>query len=79
MPIVNYNNHTIEVINTIWGNEIVKYDGKIMTKGYSAFGRSYHFVMNEENQQVTYEIEFKSGFIGIHINIRRNGVAIFTS
>ena len=79
MTIVNYGNHTIEAINTIWGNEIVKYDGKIMTKGFSAFGRSYHFVVNEDNQQITYEVEFKSGFLGAHFNIRRNGISILSS
>jgi hypothetical protein len=79
MPIVNYGNHTIEVINTFWGNEIVKYDGKTMIKGYSAFGRSYHFIVSEDNQQITYEVEFKAGFLGVHFNVRRNGVSIFSS
>lgn len=79
MPTVNYGNHTIEVQNTVWGNEIVKYDGKVMTKGYSAFGRSYHFMVMEDNQQATYEVDFRMGFLSVHFTIRRNGITIFTS
>ena len=79
MPTLNYGNHTIEVQNSVWGNETVKYDSKIMVKGYSALGRSYHFNVMEENQPANYEIAFKAGFLSAHITIRRNGIAIFTS
>jgi hypothetical protein len=79
MPIVQAGKHTIEVINTFWGTEIVKYDGEVKTKGISFLGRSYQFTVKEEDENITYEVEFKSGLWHIHFTIRRNGVAIFTS
>lgn len=79
MPMVNFGNHTIEAINTVWGTEIVKYDGETKAKGYSFLGRSYHFTVIENHETVTYEVEFKAGFIGVHFTIRRNGIAIFDS
>ena len=78
MPIINVGKHTVEAKNTVWGTEIVKYDGQVKAKGYSFLGRSYHFVVEEESQQVTYEIEFKAGFLSSHITIRRNGIVVFS-
>jgi hypothetical protein len=48
-------------------------------KGYSFLGRSYLFTAEEDGQEVTYEVEFKAGFLGAHFAVRRNGMAIFTS
>lgn len=79
MPIVQVGKHTTEAINRFWGTEIVKYDGEVKVKGYSAFGRSYQFTVKEEDENATYEVEFKAGFLGAHFTIRRNGIAIFTS
>ena len=79
MPQVQVGKHTIEVSNSIWGTETVKYDGEVKTKGFSAFGRSYMFNVNEDDENVTYEADFKAGFIGAHFTIRRNGIVIFAS
>lgn len=78
MPIVSVGKHIVEVKNTVWGTEIVKYDGEVKTKGYSLFGRSYHFKVEEDNNEVTYEVEFKVGFLSAHFTIRRNGVVVFS-
>lgn len=79
MPIVHIGKHTIEVSSPWWGTETVRYDGTVKTKGSSFMGRAYHFTVKEENEDVTYEVEFKSGFWGNHVTIRRNGIAVFTS
>ena len=78
MPILNVGKHTIEVKNTALGTEIVKYDGQLKAKGYSLFGRSYHFVVEEDGQQATYEVEFKAGFLSAHFTVRRNGIVVFS-
>jgi len=44
MPIINVGKQTVEAKNTVWGTEIVKYDGEVKAKGYSFLGRLYHFV-----------------------------------
>ncbi len=78
MPKVEYENHTIEAINRLWG-ETVKYDGKVMTKGFSVLGHTYQFVVNEEKQAITYDVQFKAGFPRVHFNIKRNGKVIYNS
>ena len=79
MPQVQVGKHTIEFTNSIWGTETVKYDAVIKARGYSFLGRSYMFRVEEDDDEVTYEVEFKAGFLGSHFTIRRNGVVIFTS
>ncbi len=79
MPIVQVGKHTIEANASIWGTETVKYDGEVKAKGYSFFGRSYLFTMEEDGHEVTYEVEFIAGFLGAHFTVRRDGKAIFTS
>ena len=76
---VKVGNHTVEAINSFWGTETVKYDGEVMAQGNSLLGRSYTFLVKEDDAEVTYEVEFKAGLLGAHFTIRRNGVAIFTS
>ena len=79
MPEVRVGQHTIEVRASVWGTETVKYDGELKAKGYSLLGRSYMFNAKEDDEDITYEVEFKSGLLGSHFTIRRNGIAIFTS
>ena len=79
MPQIQVGKHTIEVNNSIWGTETVKYDGALKAKGNSLFGRSYLFQVKENDDDVTYEVEFKAGLLGAHYTIRRNGLAVFTS
>ena len=79
MPQIQVGKHVIEVSNSLWGTESVKYDGEVVAKGYSFLGRSYMFKVNEDEEEVTYEVEFKMGFLGAHFTVRRNGLAIFTS
>ena len=79
MPQVQVGEHTIEVSNSFWGTETVRYDGQLKTKGFSLLGRSYMFRVKEKDENVVYEVEFKSGLLGIHYTIRRNGVAVFIS
>ena len=79
MPQVQVGKHTLEVTNSFWGTETVRYDGKVVAKGYSFLGRSYMFTVEEDGDQVTYEAEFRLALIGGRYTIRRNGVAIFTS
>ena len=79
MPQIQVGEHTIEVNNSFWGTETVKYDGRLMTKGYSMIGRSYMFSVVEDSDNVTYEVEFKAALLGAHYTIRRNGIVVFTS
>ena len=79
MPQVQVGNHILEINNSIWGTETVKYDGELKAKGYSFIGRSYLFRVEEDGEEITYEVEFKLALFGAHYIIRRNGVAVFTS
>ncbi len=79
MPIITVGKHTIEAINTFWGTEIVKYDGKTKTKAFSMFGRCHHFAVEEDNERITYEVSFTPGFVGVHYAVRRNGIMVFSS
>ena len=79
MPQIQVGEHSIDVSNSFWGAETVRYDGETQAKGYSFLGRSYMFNVKEEDEDVTYEVEFKAGLLGAHFTIRRNGRAIFTS
>jgi len=76
MPTINVGKHTIEAKKTLWGTEIVKYDGQVKAKGYSFPGGFYQFVVEEDSQQITYEVEFQAGFPSSHFIIRRNGVMV---
>ena len=79
MPQVQIGNHIIEFSNSVWGTETIKYDGIVKAKGYSLLGRSYMFRAKEDDEEVSYEVEFKLGFLSTHFTVRRNGLVIFTS
>ena len=80
MPRVQVGKHTVEMTNNpLTGMETVKYDGVIKSKAFTFAGRSHMFTVDEEEETVTYEVEFRSGFFSMHFTVRRNGVAVFTS
>ncbi len=79
MAIAKYKDHTIEATNMAWA-EIVKYDGKVVRRGFTLLGRrSYQFVVEEDSQQVTYDVQFRSGLLQVPVKITRNGVEIYDS
>ena len=70
--------HTLEVHSNFWGAEIVKYDGEVKAKGFSLLGHSYQFLVQEDEEAVTYAVEFKAGLWGGHCTIRRNETLVLT-
>ena len=79
MALARYKDHTIEAINMAWA-EIVKYDGKVVRRGFTILGqRTYQFVVDEEGQRAAYDVRFKSGLLQVPVKIARNGVEIYDS
>jgi len=80
MPIVRVGKHTVEVKNNgLTGQAIVLYDEQEKARGYSVFGKSYMFQVEEDGEQVTYECESRMALWSEHFIIRRKGIVVFTS
>jgi len=78
MATVIVGKHTIEAKNSILGIETVSYDSQVKSKSASLRGRTHRFTVEEDGQQVAYEVDVKVGFTGTHLCIRRNGMTVFT-
>lgn len=84
MITVMYNNHVIEVNPqaSIFGKEVVKYDGKIVSQKNSITGGTHSFAVMEAKESVQYDIEIgmQISFQSlVSITVRRNGKVIFTN
>lgn len=81
MKIVKYGRHTIEVHDmSLTGKETVRYDGKVASEKRSVSGTTHIFSVNEEGQEVTYEVEIgvRWHWLSAYCVIRRNGVVIYS-
>jgi hypothetical protein len=72
---ITYKGHCIDVHDTGYGPEIVKYDGKVVSKKASLSGTSHVFRVEEDGESVQYIVKFS----GRGCEITRNGVILFTN
>jgi hypothetical protein len=74
---VNVNGHLIEIFYSNWsGKEIIKYDGTIVAErtNLSTFNSINSFKVQEEGENVVYEVQSLAGFFGHGFAVRRNGI-----
>jgi hypothetical protein len=72
------NGHQIE-IKTL-GTEIVKYDGRVVSKMNTMVGGLHTFNVVEDGKEVQYEIQVGTKLLGLStwVVARRNGVVFFS-
>lgn len=82
MRIITYKGHTIGV--KAFGTEKVFYDGKEVSRKNSLFGATHIFRVNEDTQEVRYEIKIGLRWYWIlrwlstWCEVRRNGEILFS-
>jgi len=81
MIITTPNNNTIEIANTITGKEKILYNGNVVSAKRTVAGGIHLFTATESNEVVNYEVEIRSRWhgMGYYVNVRRNGVMIFSN
>jgi hypothetical protein len=80
--VIQYNGHTIEVQGlSLNADEIVKYDGREVSRKKSIFGATHTFRVTEDGEKVTYEVEMHTRWLSLVDSvwylIRRNGKEIY--
>lgn len=81
MRIVKHNGHTIQIPGmTLTGREDVCYDGEVVSSKHSILGALHTFEVEEEGQQVTYEVKLGMRWHGCAgwASLTRNGELLFT-
>jgi hypothetical protein len=75
---VQVNGHQIDIFYSNWnGKETIKYDGNIVCdrKNTSTFSSVNSFKVQEEGEEVVYEVQSFTGYFGAAgYAIRRNGI-----
>jgi hypothetical protein len=75
---VQVNGHQIEIFISIWsGKETIKYDGNIVCdrRNLKTFSSVNSFKVQEEGEEIVYEVQSFVGFLGASgYAIRRNGI-----
>lgn len=75
---LNINPNTrIDIDNSIWGKETIKYNDEVVSEKSSIFGKVHNFEKFENNEVAKYEIHIGLNlFKGVTFNIYRNNQAI---
>ena len=70
--------HKIEIKG--WGKEKVYYDGRLVSSKLSMTGATHVFTVNEEGQEVQYEVSLGTRWHGLSywVEVRKNGKIIYT-
>ena len=74
---VQVNGHQFDIFYSNWtGRETIKYDGNIVCdrKNISTFSSVNSFKVQEDGEEVVYEIQSFVGFFNQGYAIRRNGI-----
>lgn len=74
---VQINGHLIEVLLSIWnGKETIKYDGNVVSdrRNLSTFSSVHSFKVQEDGEEVVYEVQSLAGLFKPGFAIRRNGI-----
>ena len=75
--VIYYNEHQIAVHDTMWGEEKVYYDSKLMSSKTSLGGAFHVFTTEENGELVEYEVQLGiRPFSGIGVNVWRNRVPL---
>ena len=70
-----HNGHRIEVSYGL--TERVRYDGRLTSQKTTWFGATHVFRVQEDGEEVEYDAEIRSGFWGVKVTVRRNGIMIY--
>ncbi len=75
---LNINPNTrIDIDNSVWGKETIKYNDEIVSEKSSVFGSVHNFEKSENGEIVKYEVRIGLNiFRGVTFNIFRNNQAI---
>ncbi len=76
--IVTVKGHLIEMHDTGWGPETVKYDGEVVSRKVSFGGATHAFQVHEDGEYVLYEVKMTSR-IGTKFEAKRNGEIFFSN
>ena len=77
MKTLFHKGHKIEV--KLYGTEKVFYDGKLMSSVLPLLRTATHiFQVDEDGENVSYEVEIIAGFFTFWMKIRRNGILIYS-
>jgi hypothetical protein len=74
---VQINGHTIELFYSLWsGRETIKYDGNVVCnrRNLMTFSSVNSFKVQEEGEEIVYEVQSIAGIFGQGFAIRRNGI-----
>ncbi len=72
--------NSIEIHNSILGNETIFYNGKEVSKKWSLLGKKHEFSVIENGKETKYKVEIGLRFAtGVSCNIYRNDEAILLS
>ena len=74
---VQVNGHQFDIFYSIWnGRETIKYDGNIVCDrtNISTFSSTNSFKVQEDGEEVVYEVQSFAGIINQGYAIRRNGI-----
>lgn len=69
-------NARIDIDNSIWGTETIRYNNEIVSERYSTFGSIHTFEKEENGETAKYEIRISLKFLRIGFDIFRNTQAI---
>lgn len=81
MKSIIYKGHKIEISGwSLTGKEKVLYDGNVVSSKYSVCGSTHIFRVNEEGEDILYEVELGTRWHGFGwwCTVRRKGEVIFT-
>ena len=77
---IMHDGHRIQVEWSVWtGKEKVLYDGRIVSDKQTVTGGTHIFIVEENLESIQYEVSFGFGFTSPSIEVRRNGIIIYTS
>jgi hypothetical protein len=75
-----HNGHQIRIEWSVWtGKEKVSYDGQIMSDRHTIAGGIHVFTVNEGSETAQYEVRFSLGVTSPPIEVRRNGIIIYSN
>jgi hypothetical protein len=78
---IMYSGHKIQTPGmSLTGKEEVKYDDRIVSSKYSMLGATHIFSVQEDDENIQYEIELGTRWhgLGMWTIVRRNGVVIYS-
>ncbi len=72
----NIDNNKLEIINSISGIEIIKLNQRIVSKGFSFFGKNHFFKIGEDQYTVKLYVTLKN-YTGVGFSIFKNGQQVY--